>query len=190
MNQKNLAVITISLCIGFGMGFFANRTLQSSTVSDQAAQIQIQNLQSQIEQAKKSFSSLPASLSALPGTITDISGDVITLETNLSVSPFENFPKVRRVTVKKDTIISRLVQKDYAIFQKEIKEFQKKALDVGVQPDSAPDFYIFSPGSRADLKKGMSVMVTAGEDVKQKEAFDAKEIQIRFQPNGAPMIIR
>lgn len=180
MIQKNPAVIIVALCIGLAVGFFADRTLQSGTISGQTAQIQ--KLQSQIDVAKKYFPSSPSSVTVISGTVTNISGDIVTFETNL-FNPLEDSSKVRMVTITNNTAIYIKEPRDQVGIQQQILKLEKKGIAPTVQPGypagTFPDFfYVQSKGSRTDLKTGQSVIVTAGEDIRKKTSFEAQKIEI------------
>lgn len=152
----------------------------SRTIADQAAEIQ--RLQSQIDQKKSVSPLLPLSVTVLSGTIVDISGDVVTVNINLP-GPVEDVPKLRKVKIDGNTIIYLMEQKDSVSIQKEILELQIKGAAPVVKPGypagSLPDFfYKQSQGARTDLKNGQSIIVTAGEDVRGKAAFNAEKIEI------------
>ena len=155
---------------------------RGGSVTGEPLQPQVQKLQAQIDMAKKNLPPLPQQLNTVSGTIKSISGNTISLEASI-FSPFEELPPIRTITVTDKTTVIKLEQKAAATYQKELAEYQKAS-----EPPKGsktppvilpiPNPYTQLPGSRADLKPGLSISVTAKEDVKTKEAFEAAGIEV------------
>lgn len=171
MNSKSTLAFFAALIIGFGAGFFVEKTMLASQTNQEVAK-----LRSQIEQAKKFFPPIQEQINVISGVVTDISGDIVTLEVDI-VNPFDDFPKVQKVKIATDTVVLRLESK-YQVSQ-------LGTLPPGFLPSI---FYIKSPGSRTEIKKGQSITVTAGEDVRRKDLFAAKKIEI-ILPSTLPAAI-
>ena len=175
MNQKYniILFVFVSLVIVIGIGLGIGRYSGSSE--------ELAKLQAQVEDAKRFFTPLPPDIRTIFGTIKSVSGNAIVMDTTLT-NPFEDIPKVRTVTVSSSTKIIKVQQKDPALYQKEMSEFQKvTARQNGIQATASlpafPSPVVQLAGSLADLKEGMSVSVTAAENIKDKESFAAQEIQ-------------
>lgn len=179
MTQKNLVIIVIALCISLGVGFLANRTLQSGVISDQAAQIK--KLHSQIEQAKNFFPPLSEDVRSIFGTVKEARGDTVMVEITL-MNPFDESPQTRTVKITDETKIVRSERKDPVAYQREIAEFQK---NIEAQPDKSPGARLtppneFSqePAKISDIAVGQQISIAADENIRDKESFTAKTIII------------
>lgn len=162
----------VALIIGAAIGFIVG-TVQSND--------EISKLQVQIDTAKKFFPTTPE-IRSLSGTIKDVSGNTITLESSFIVNPFENLPQERVITITPSTKLISFEPKDQAVFQKEMEEYSQKMSAVrpgGVrEPAITPIPFNEKTLNINGIKVGMTVTVEAGENVKEKAAFEAVKITV------------
>src|ERR1035437_10270183 len=77
-----------------------------------------------LTKAKAAFPTQPT-MSSVFGTVKSVSGNTVTIQTQPSMNPFENLPAVRTLTVTSTTKMVKNEQKDTAVFQQEMTDFQK-----------------------------------------------------------------
>lgn len=176
MNQKYLLAAAIALCVGIFVGFFLGKR---SGAPDQS--IRIQKLQSQLEQAKKFFPSLPQNTRSVSGIVKEVRASAIVLET-IPAGPFDESPRMRTITIGKDAKIVKNEQKDPAAYQREIAEFQKTVQEQsgkpGLTPVMPPPPFREVAAKISDIKPGQQVSITADENIRDKESFEATQVTI------------
>ena len=177
MALKNIVLVIVLLVIALLGGFWLGGQTPTAALEKSQAQLDI---------AKKFAPMLPDKLSTISGKITVLLGNTIVLEPNL-FSPLEELPKSRKISVTDKTNIIKFEQKDPAVYQKEVVNY-RNAQKSGKQPLAVLDPYKQVKGSLADLKTGQIIIVTAGEDIKKKESFDAKEIQVTILFSRSPVL--
>lgn len=162
------------------VGFISGRALSGGlgVSSDQA---QLQKLQMQVEAAKKLFPPPPADMRSIIGTVKEVKENALVVET-FSSNPFDDTPRIRTITAGENTSITRNEQKDPAVYQEELAEFQKAIQAQSGQTSGTPPVPP-SPVREvsvelSDVKPGMQATVTAEENIRDKESFEAKTIQI------------
>lgn len=185
MNSKHIITPLMALVIGFGAGFFTQKT----TVMDKRDQ-ELVRLQSQIERAKRFFPSEQAPVTTLSGTIKSVSRGSFILEASVS-NPFQDIPLLRMVRMTDRTSIIKFEQKDSATLRAESLEFEKKIAKLQIGPGSGIQLVPLNPfrettGTFADLKTGQSVTVTAQENIATKESFDATTVRITLISPSLP----
>lgn len=171
MNAKNILVFLAVLAIGVGIGVFAEKTMVTSRY-----RTELVKLQSQIERARGFFAPIPETLNMVSGVVTDVSGNVVTIET-APLNPLDDLPRVRRITISGDTNILMLKVKASVVSEEAVPEHPATG-GRGLPPGVHPDFYDFVSGSRSDVQRGQLIAVVAGEDIKYKDSFLAREIRI------------
>lgn len=131
------------------------------------------------KEAEKLFPKIEE-LYSVSGTIQDIGSSHFTLAVTFPLNPFEDISKVRKVVVTNSTKIAEQKPKDYATFQQEIEEYQRK---YGLQPDKihngsqeelppAPMPFTEKILDFSDLNVGDSVIVNSDKNIKFLEAFE------------------
>jgi len=137
----------------------------------------------------------PAQTLSLNGQVKSVTRDAITIDvTTSAANPFTegDAPLTREVTVTETTAIVRMEQKDPAIFQKEMTDFQKATKDSIASAKNAP--VAITPPSPfgeksiklADIKVGDMVTVTAESDIANAESFSATKIQAMMTATAVP----
>lgn len=149
-----------------------------------------------LTKAKAAFPTQPT-MQMVSGTVKSVSGNTVTIQTQPSMNPFENLPAVRTVTVTSTTKIVKNEQKDTAVFQQEMADFQKAMQKSVPVPGSTstPAMNLPTPPTPfnetvlkvSDIKVGDMVSVDAGKDVKTAASFDAVKITVNGSI-GAPGI--
>ncbi len=133
----------------------------------------LQKKTDRIEEARGKFPSVE-DVRSVPGIVKKIEGNVLYVEAQLSLNPFEDLPPVRQIAVSKNTAIVRLVQKDAATYQKELAVFKPTG-----NSDQPPAPYIEVPTSFDQIKQGSWILAETTENVKNLERFDAAKIRVQ-----------
>ena len=123
----------------------------------------------------------------ISGTIQKIDGNKLTLKINPLEPLSDPNLDTRIITVDSSTKIILAVQRDQALFQKEMQDFQDKMKQPPVQTDpSQLPTQILSPKSYdnrdinlADLKENQQIAVSANENIKDKQEFTAVQIDVQ-----------
>jgi len=176
MDSKNSLYVVVALVAGLGIGFIGGRGVRSGVLESP----ETQKLQAQIEQAKKFFPPTPSDVRTLSGAVKEIRGSTIVMEVS-PVNPFDESPRSRNVTLASGTKIVRTERKDPAVYQREIADFQKalqSRTKAGTAPVSLPNPFRETPAQLSDIRVGGQISVTAGENIRDKEAFTADIVSI------------
>src|SRR3989344_4229560 len=140
---------------------------------------------------------IPGGVRGFGGTVENVSDSGFTLRLS-AYDPFTSQgPSLRNVTVNKETILERLIQKDNATIKKEQIAFMEKfsaggAAPAGGQgsatggenqsaPLTPPEPFIRERISLNDIKAGDMVLVSAGEDIATAKQFVA--VRVSLQPS-------
>lgn len=183
MNKSIIAGVTVvALIVGGVVGYLGAGSQYSA----------------QLDKAKKAFPTLPATQTIF-GTIKSISGNVITLQTQSAVNPFENIPEVRTVTVTSATKIVKNERKDLNVLQQEMADYQKAlkstSRTVPVAGSTTPAIanmtippmpFTQTEIKLSDLKVGDMVSVDADKDIKTEASFEVVKIVIEGTPVIGP----
>ena len=138
---------------------------------------------------------IPGGVRGFGGTVENVSDSGFTLRLS-AYDPFASQgPSLRNVTVNKETILERLIQKDNATIQKEQTAFMEKisagsAAPAGGQgsatggenqsaPLTPPEPFIRERISLNDIKAGDMVLVSAGEDIGTAKQFTATRVSLQ-----------
>lgn len=193
-NQKLIPVLC--LIVGLAGGLFVGFILEKSSADTALTKYQAS--------LKARFASLNipspqmTEVKRVSGSIKAISGETVTVALQ---SPRELFgdPALdeRTVTVGNNTKISILVQKDMAVFQKEMDTFQSvlKNQKPGVPLDPSkmptpPQMFDKKESTLSSLKVGQVVNIVTAENVKTMKSFIAASIEVSPAPPTAPSVIR
>ena len=139
--------------------------------------------------------------------INNVSGQVTAIQDNaitLKIRPMEPLadPSLdeRIVKIDNQTKIYVLEQKDQALYQKEMADFNKKIQEQMKNPPKPgetpatpagaimpPDFFVKKEASISDIKVGMNInVIAADKDIKNAKQFSAAEINIQSAPVAPP----
>lgn len=182
INQKNQ--LMIGLAIGAVLGLAVGMAIGAPGTPDQSAQVQ--KLQAQIEQAKKFFPPAPQDIQSISGTVKSIAGNVITMETG-TANPFDEAPRTRTITTGDQTKITRNEQKDAARFQKEVTAFQKAMQSGTNTPIPPPSPFRDVAAHLSDIKPGQQIVVTAAQNIRDMESFNAISVSILSASGFTPV---
>ncbi len=177
--NKNIIVSLGIFLAGAALGFGIGRIGSGGRFGE------LQKLQAQVEQAKKFFPQTPADIRTISGTIKNVSGRTVTLEIE-SPNPFEDIPKTRMVTISASTKIILQKQKDPAVLQRELAVFDASVKTLATKPGTPspmfPSPFQETSGVASDLKPGQSVTITADQNIRDAEAFEAREMRLTPLP--------
>lgn len=114
----------------------------------------------------------------LSGTIKSINDKTITIALSYPKDLFSD-PSLdeRNITVDEKTTIALLVEKDRAVFQKELEEYQNQ-IRSGKSDIPPPQIFDKKSGDFSLIKVGQTVNVTTTENVKNSKSFMATTIEI------------
>ena len=177
--NKNIIVSLGIFLVGAVLGFGIGRVGSGGRFGE------LQRIQAQVEQAKKFFPQTPADIRTISGTVKSVSGSKVTLEIE-SPNPFEDIPKTRMVTISASTKIILQKQKDPAVLQKELAVFDASVKTLATKPGTPspafPSPFQETSGVASDLKPGQSMTITADQNIRDAEAFEAREIRLTPLP--------
>ncbi|MDP2655270.1 MAG: hypothetical protein Q8P17_01780 [bacterium] len=180
INIKILAVVC--LLVGLVLGYVGGTMAGNKSVADLKARV------------AGSTATLPqmAEVRQLSGVVKSISGNNVTF----AVQPRDPLgdPSLdeRSVTINDKTKVTIMTQKDPAVFQKEMDEFQSamqkvkpgaSPTAVGSTSDSSvvptpPQFFDKKTGNASSLKVGQTINVTSEANIKDQKSFTAVTIEI------------
>ncbi|MBI5400894.1 MAG: hypothetical protein HZB12_02175 [Candidatus Yonathbacteria bacterium] len=121
----------------------------------------------------------------LSGTVTAVNGNRITLHTQ-SANPFDDDPSLstRTVLITSETKIVKLSQKDPKEMQAEMTAFMKNMQTIkGGTPAMPPEPFTRASATATDIAVGISLNITATENIKTAKEFTTSEIQIQSRGN-------
>ena len=131
---------------------------------------------------------IPGGVRGFGGTVENVSDSGFTLRL-FAYDPFASQgPSLRNVTVNKETILERLIQKDNATIQKEQTAFMEKISAGGGSatggenqsaPLTPPEPFTRERISLNDIKAGDMVLVSAGEDIATAKQFIATRVSLQ-----------
>ena len=130
---------------------------------------------------------IPGGLRGFGGTIESVSDSGFTLRPSTYDQVASKGPSIRNVSVNKDTVIERLIQKDSATIAKEQSAFAEKiAAKDGSNSSSAivpPEPFTRERISLQDIKEGDMVLVYADEDITNAKQFTAARVSLQPSVN-------
>lgn len=191
-----LLCLVVGLVGGFALGFGLDKPSASGNLA---------SYQEFIKDRVASMGVLPpqmAEVKQLFGSITAINGQTVTVALQ---SPRDLFgdPALdeRSVTVNNSTKITLLTQKDSAVFQKEMDEFQNRmnaqkpgtafsATPSELADRAAPEFFDKKDADISALQVGQTISITTAENVKDAKSFVAATIEISPMPPTAASATR
>lgn len=173
--NKNITIWAMIFVGGIFVGLAGGRLYQRGPSAE------MEKLQAQIDQARHMFPPTPQDIRSFSGTVKAVSGNTLSLQTT-SANPFDDTPKVRSVSIGSRTKIVMLKQKEAATYQKELASYQEAARTASrtQKPIAVPYPSPFQeiPAAVGDIKEGYFVTVSAEENIRDAESFEARELRI------------
>lgn len=198
INEKIIPLLC--LVVGLVGGYFLGLNLDKSSANKDLASYQ------------ESLKARVASMGILPPQMTEVkqlSGSIKSID-GQTVAVALQYPKdlfgdpaldERNVTVDSSTKITLLVQKDSAVFKKEMEEFQKRmnAQNPGtafsgtpseLANRTAPSLFDRQDADISALKVGQAISITTAENVKDQKSFVAAAIEVSMMPSTSTPVTR
>lgn len=194
MKKYGMSLVSgiVILFVGIGLGSMISRGGSAGTPNGEP-----NTFQAGWDAAKKRLSESgfgfpsPVEMTSVSGIVQDISASGMAVKIRLPEPLSDPSLDARMVTFDAHTKFYQIKQKDPVQYQEEVKAFNAKIQALmgkaGSQTpslDTPPPPFTKIQISAQDIKKDMSVTVTAGNNIKDAKTFVATEVTV--QTSGAP----
>lgn len=185
--MKKILINTLVILVILGVGILIGTKLSKKTVTQ--GEIKEDSYQAGWNAAKERLAQSETGM-LISSDIRTINGVVEKNEggkLEIKIKPLEPLADealdTRIVTLNPETKIYLSMQKDMTKFQEEMNAFQERMMasqqDVNMTQLEAPTPFEKTEVKLSELKQGQQVSVTAGENIKDKKEFVAKEINVQ-----------